>query len=339
MTCWADALVTIRESIGAPAAALETWDHRHHSGWGFLTSGLDPEGVASVQSLFPDTNPRLEANIGIREGEVAYDYLHWNEAQLSRLDYVRALEQHTGTRYFLSGVAVKNRDYLGAITLFREPQQGHFSQESIDKLRTLLPVLRMGLHTSILVDQQRTLASLAVDESTGLVLLNGNGRVVFANAAAQRLESKGLIGGLHGGSVHCHSGRCRVSSLIDSAMRGTPCASLIDDLPGGRTLEIRALPLPPASQPLEPFHANAALVISDPLSKRGADADALHSLFGLSDREQQVAQLLLAGQSTAVVASELRISRETVRVHLRNLLQKTGTHSQHELVSRLAIYR
>jgi DNA-binding CsgD family transcriptional regulator len=330
-------LITIREALAAPAAALETWDHRNHSSWGFLTSGLDSEGAARVHALFPNTNPRLDANSGIAEGEVAYDYLHWGEKQLSRLDYIRAMEEHTGTRYYLGGIALKNRNYLGAITFFREPGQGHFPKESIDRLRTLLPVLRLGLQTSIIIDRQRTLAALAVDERTGLILLNDKGRIIFANAAAQQMETRGLINGLH--AEQLHAGPCRLSALIEGAMRGRPGAVRIDDLPGSRALEIRAIPLPPAVQPLEPFHATAALVFSDPLAQQQADPDTLRSLFRLSDREQQVAQMLLAGSSTAEVASQLRISRETVRVHLRNLLQKTDTHSQHELVSRLSHYR
>jgi DNA-binding CsgD family transcriptional regulator len=336
---WADALATIRDVLGAPAAALETWDHRHHSSWGFITSGLDAEGAARVHALFPDTNPRLEANTGILEGEVTYDYLHWDEQQLSRLDYIRAMEEQTGTRYFLAGVALKSRNYLGAVTFFREPGQGHFSQESIERLRVLLPVLRLGLQTSILLDEQRTLARLAIDESTGLVLLNDEGRVVFVNATAQRMERKGLITGLQLDHLRCEAPRGQMSALVEAAMQGRAGAIRLGDVRGGPFLEVRAIPLPAAAAPFEPFHATAALVISDPLSETRADTDALGSLFGLSDREQEVAQMLLAGRTTAQVASLLQISRETVRVHIRNLLQKTGTHSQHQLVARLSNYR
>ena len=336
---WVDALATIREALGAPAAALETWDHRHHSTWGFVTSGLDAEGAGRVHALFPDTNPRFEANTGIVEGEVTYDYRHWDEKQLSRLDYIRAMEEHTGTRYYLAGVALKTRGYLGAVSFFREPAQGHFPQESIDRLQALLPVLRLGLQTSIILDEQRTLAALAVNETAGLVLLNHKGRVVFVNAAAQRMERKGLIAGLQVDDLRCQAPRGRMSSLVEGAMQGRPGAIRVRDLRGDTSLEVRAIPLPPAAKPLEAFHASAALVISDPLSRADADTDVLRSLFGLSDREQEVAQMLLAGKTTAEVASLLRISRETVRVHIRNLLQKTATHSQHQLVARLSNYR
>jgi DNA-binding CsgD family transcriptional regulator len=255
------------------------------------------------------------------------------------MDFIRALEEHTGTRYFLGGIALKTNDHLGAISFFREPRQGHFPSECIERLRTFLPILRVALQTSIIMDQQRTLARLAVNESAALVLLNASGRVVFANAEAQRLEKRGLISGLNRDDVRCHSGRCNLASLVQSVIRGLPGAARIDDLRGGRVLEVRAIPLPTVTQPLEPFHASAALIISDPLASRELDGATLRSLFHLSDREQEVAQQLLAGNSAAEIASKLSISRATVRVHLRNLLDKTGTHSQRELVTRLSHYR
>jgi DNA-binding CsgD family transcriptional regulator len=338
-TEWVNALAIVREALGAAAAALETWNYRRHAEWGFVTSGMDVAGAARVHALFPETNPRLEASEGMGEGDVAYDYLHWTEQQLSRMDFVRALEEHTGTRYFLGGIALKTRDHLGAVTFFREPRQGHFSSESIARLRAFLPILRMALQTSIAMDQQRTLAGLAVGEGAALLLLNASGRVVFANAEAQRLEQKGLIAGLGGDDVRCHSGRCNLASLAQQALHGSPGAARIEDLPGGRVLEVRGIPLASVAQPLEPFHASAALIISDPLAKRNLDPATLRSLFHFSDREQQVAQLLLAGRSAAEIALELSISRETVRVHLRKLLEKTGTHSQREFVTRLSQYR
>lgn len=54
----------------------------------------------------------------------------------------------------------------------------------------------------------------------------------------------------------------------------------------------------------------------------------------LTEREQQISQLLLRGHSTKSVARELGIAPGTVMVHKRNLFAKLGISSQFELFSR-----
>ncbi|MGE4482848.1 helix-turn-helix transcriptional regulator [Acidocella sp.] len=51
----------------------------------------------------------------------------------------------------------------------------------------------------------------------------------------------------------------------------------------------------------------------------------------LTDRETQIALLLLAGHSSKAIAARLDISPETVKVHRRNLYEKLGVSSQAEV--------
>ena len=53
----------------------------------------------------------------------------------------------------------------------------------------------------------------------------------------------------------------------------------------------------------------------------------------LSDRELDVVQQLVDGNSTDRGAAELYISRHTFRTHVKNIYRKLGTHSSLELVS------
>lgn len=88
------------------------------------------------------------------------------------------------------------------------------------------------------------------------------------------------------------------------------------------------------------FHATAAvsvLVARTPrLSRVSIDRFITHDLFGLTEREVEVAALLAEGLSLVEIAGVLRIQPGTVRNHLKSVFEKTGTSRQGELVALLA---
>lgn len=65
-------------------------------------------------------------------------------------------------------------------------------------------------------------------------------------------------------------------------------------------------------------------------SDRAAPPEA--AIPALSDREREVAALVLEGLSYAQIAKELFITRSTVAFHLSRIYAKTGTTSRHEFV-------
>lgn len=69
-----------------------------------------------------------------------------------------------------------------------------------------------------------------------------------------------------------------------------------------------------------------------PGSTEESDAAPAPMMPELSDREREVAALLLEGLSYAQIAKELFITRSTVAFHLSRIYAKTGTTSRHEFV-------
>ena len=58
----------------------------------------------------------------------------------------------------------------------------------------------------------------------------------------------------------------------------------------------------------------------------------LQSRYGLTERETQIAALLLSGRSRPFIRDELVISLNTVHAHARNIYSKCGVHSQQEFM-------
>jgi DNA-binding CsgD family transcriptional regulator len=75
--------------------------------------------------------------------------------------------------------------------------------------------------------------------------------------------------------------------------------------------------------------------IDDPVHKRLTECFERFGEDVLTEREQQVSQLLLRGHSSKSIARELKIAPGTVMVHKRNLFAKLGISSQFELFSLL----
>jgi DNA-binding CsgD family transcriptional regulator len=57
--------------------------------------------------------------------------------------------------------------------------------------------------------------------------------------------------------------------------------------------------------------------------------------FGLSEREAEIAQLLVNGMSGAEIARHLNIAYNTVHEHLKHIHVKLNVSTRGELISRL----
>lgn len=73
------------------------------------------------------------------------------------------------------------------------------------------------------------------------------------------------------------------------------------------------------------------------LIERQRQEEAVMELVSLlTDREKEVASLLVAGMNRDAIARELVISPETARTHVQRVLSKLGVHSQLEAAAMLA---
>jgi len=81
--------------------------------------------------------------------------------------------------------------------------------------------------------------------------------------------------------------------------------------------------------------ARALFVLNDLDRRRALDPRLIARMLNLTPAQARVAALLGEGKSTQEIASELAINTDSVRVHLKAIFAKTGTHHQANLVALL----
>lgn len=87
----------------------------------------------------------------------------------------------------------------------------------------------------------------------------------------------------------------------------------------------------------ESLDRGAVIFLTQPHQEREASPELLARIYDLTPAAASVGALLIAGMSTEEVAESLGIEVTTVRSHLRQLFDRTGTSRQAELVRRLLL--
>ncbi|WP_036281743.1 helix-turn-helix transcriptional regulator [Methylocystis sp. ATCC 49242] len=84
------------------------------------------------------------------------------------------------------------------------------------------------------------------------------------------------------------------------------------------------------------FVGCAAVVVMTPVgTPQAPPVELVQSLFDLTPAEARVARSLVVGKSLEEIAADGAVSRNTVRTHMRNVMEKTGCNRQAEVVSLL----
>jgi DNA-binding CsgD family transcriptional regulator len=173
----------------------------------------------------------------------------------------------------------------------------------------------------------------------GVILVDGEARVIFANRAAESIlrAGRGLLLGRDGLCAEILGETRRLRRLV------AECAEPRPELggAGGRLRLSRedGLPLIVLVAPhrgrfgwIDVVRPRAILFITDPEATPGVRRQWMREDFGLTPAETAVAAEVLAADGLQAAAGRLGISLETARTHLAHVFDKTGTHRQAELV-------
>jgi DNA-binding CsgD family transcriptional regulator len=197
-------------------------------------------------------------------------------------------------------------------------------------LRDVLPHLHRALVLYFRIDAHRrdqdTLASCLDELTTGMILLDETATILHANQAALGYLDTHYGLARDGGKLMARDRdvNATLSDNLKRALSGRRRSLIGQPLECGLTLWLRGL-----------GSDRAIAYIVNERHERLVPPALLRAAFDLTPAQARVGSLFALGSSVDEIAADLGISVHTVRLHVKAIQKKTGTHRQATLVRRM----
>ena len=237
-----------------------------------------------------------------------------------------------------AAIGLKTHEDSWFLSIQQYPGQEPFSTDVIQKALLYCDLLNNSATIARHLGFARVHGASNILEQHGLcaIALDANERVVHVSPSAERHLTEGLqiisgkLRAAHAADApalaRLITGTCRNSPLLLSSHVALPRTN------GKPPLVLYGCHLPDAQ--CDVFHpAVALLVISDPEVQQVIPPDLLIDYFGMTRAEARLAISMHRGASIEKHAADNGLSPVTVRNHLQELLRKTSTHRQADLMA------
>jgi DNA-binding CsgD family transcriptional regulator len=224
------------------------------------------------------------------------------------------------------------------LALTRSPHQPRYTEADYKAVARFVPHLSRALTLCGLYHRSSKRARAAHALIDGLPLgmvVVGDGEVTLVNETAHSLLGGGALSRNRKGRVSLSMG------LVGTALRNLPALSQTNDepvgiiLPGGKGGPLFAIVRqinPAVADPMSTGGDFSTVYFTESRQRIEISDDILGQLFGVTGREASVLSALVRGDDVQAIGRRLAIRPETVRVHLKALMRKTGTAGQADLV-------
>ena len=339
---WPDVLERLRSHLDAQVASLSYHDFASGSDSPLFESP-DDASFSKEMAAFSARNPWFLSSEDYVPGRVMTGDELISNANLRRTDFYRGFLKPRGLLHLLCGVVVQRARGVHFLSIYRAEDQGAFDDRARSELGMLLEHVTLSLESQWRWQEANDLAlallSLTDHDANPLILVTAEGEAIHRNPAAEQLLQR-CIG------VRLEGSRLVAASAADQRLLRETIARVARDdaavAPSVLTLA-SAPPAPPVVAVVRPagqvftrqVGSRRGLVM---VTIRGGHAahDASSCIFArqyeLTAAQAKVSALVFAGQSLAMISQTLNLSENTVRSHLKQIFQKTGTHGQMELV-------
>ena len=341
-TPWAATMADVAGSFASGAIAFSVHDAGHNV-VAAQVHGYTPDFAADFYaSGAHDRDPRVAYFNRLAPGTVYYDNMLYDAQEMARDVHVRATIDALKVEYQLGAVIRLPDGARATFAILSTPQEGHASASAIRAFRRLAPHLEQACALGQILEREictRTalLAALSC-KADGVILLDCAGVPCFMNdAAAAMLAADDGLRYAAGDFVTRRAGETRkLRSLIAAALAPTPAGHMLVTRPSGRRpYVLRVLPAPRLERFLACRSIGCVIHLQDLAAVRVPTHEALNAVFGLTERETDLAIELVRCTGLECAAVNAGMALNTARNHLHSIFRKTATASQAEAVQLL----
>jgi DNA-binding CsgD family transcriptional regulator len=345
-TLWAQALAALTEATGSQAATFWVLDSSDQPRLPTLTCfNFDPAFIADYQNGMVPLDPTVQYLVAHPQTPIVHDGLVISERDKERHVYYDWHGRHSDTRFRLVGQARPAEAVQAGVALHRARKVGRYGPVDLEQFalmhRHLERALTMAYRLGTLGTLQQCTTELLDQHPAAIVLLNHRRRVVYLNrnAADLNVHRDGVAIDSNGLRLLQARDNVRLQVLIGRALTREPSGAAVGGVmhaarpSGSRPYGIFVTPVSHEYPALSSVRPAVCVMVTDPDRRRPSLARRLCVMFGLTEAEARLAEMLVAGEELRAAASTLGITYGTARVRLAEIFQKTNTHRQGELVS------
>lgn len=342
---WSGVLDLCIDLVGAESGWVNELDRRDRSAGSGFVRRVDPKEQDRYFSYYARLDPfRCDSGDTRRIVGMCGDDWFVRKSDLVRSEFYNDFMVPIAVHSILILRMYADGDVTRSLHLNYNRKRDWTASSGWGDLQAIFPHLRRA---AALSREMKRLAltngalSQALDvTSSGVFLLDRRGKLCFETEAGAALLRRGDC-------LTARGGRVRAVRTDDAAQFDRMIQHATDatqPFRQGGSMHVstagRGLPMVVTVAPLGavPQHDNepaAVLTLRDPGATLKPSDRVLATAFGLTPAERRIATMLAAGSSPRQTASELGLSYNTVRNHLKQIYGKLDVNRQADLVSKL----
>jgi DNA-binding CsgD family transcriptional regulator len=252
-------------------------------------------------------------------------------------------------KYQLGAALRMPNDSTAFLTILSTAGEGHASETAIQAFRRLAPHIEQACALGHVMERQAATQAVLLDalanKVDGVILLGRSGAPTFMNDPARRILAAGDGLAFSAGAFVTRRGP-ETRNLQRMIADAIAVSSQSGERPGGRMLLTRpsglqpyvlhVMPAPPTERFLAGQSIACVIHLHDLAAVRLPSRASLSAVFGLTEREADLAVELVRSASLMHAASNASMAVNTARNHLQSIFRKCGASNQAEAVQLLS---
>lgn len=333
---WDAPLTRFAHAAGARDAVLMR-NTRDNMVVGVATEEAVETVAAFAAGRAPPNSRYAKVKLNFRRG-FRFDHDDYSDDELACDPFYQEFLRPVGVFWHANVMLSSGPDEHVELSLKRRVAAAPYTRSDAAVLDGVLPDLRAAANiTKALLDAEaRGMGRLPRYRGETVVELDGQGRVIAGQAIGETDPSSPLRVVGRRLAATARAAQTRLDRAIEAVLSGPGRMTLAPLTgPDGRRYVLQIHPVPGRAREIF-LSASAVAVLIErdrgPAAIR-TDPGAVRDLFGLTDREADVACLLAGGLGLPAIAETLGISPDTARTYLKYAFEKIGVGRQAELVA------